>query len=525
MRGNLTGRRILRITCLLCLQVLWAATRSVLPAQADPLEQSFVLPGVAHQYSAPVIAPLVSGSSEKHLVVVSGATVYALRNDGTVLWSYPLPNVNCTASSTQNKVYSTPAVGDLLGNGRAVVVAGYGGFGGTACGGGVVAIDGSSGALLWHYDLKVASKRLRFGTRVHSVFSSPALGDVDGNGTLEVAFGSWDRNIYLLNSDGTLRWYYQAADTVWSSPAVAQLDGLPGSELIIGTDISRNNRLKPPTFNGGFLYAFKGKQAKKKILFRDSSAYLWQSFADQVFYASPIVADLISTSPGPEIAIASGCFFPQGEGVKSGRTLKVYSGNRGTLLASLDIPACSSSHPAVADVNHDGNLDLLFPANGGQGVSGTLYAWTPATNTVLWSVVPSPSGRSDTRLGDFTCPAVADLDGNGSLEVVVNAGAGMSIFSGATGAALTCSSSGCTDGLPNLDLAGALHTAPAVGDLNGDGAPELVGLSAASGKTKVSIWSSFSRAPLEASSPGYQAFEIPWPQSRGDATHRGCASN
>ncbi len=120
------------------------------------------------------------------------------------------------------------------------MVVGYGGFGGAVCGGGVVAYRGSDGAMLWHFDLKRFSKREHFYARLHSVFSSPAVADVDGDGKMEVGFGAFDRNIYLLNADGTLRWYYHAADTVWSSPAFADVNADGKLEMIIGSDMTQN---------------------------------------------------------------------------------------------------------------------------------------------------------------------------------------------------------------------------------------------------------------------------------------------
>ena len=60
------------------------------------------------------------------------------------------------------------------------------------------------------------------------VFSSPALGDVDNDGKLEVVVGSYNDKIYALNGeDGTVNWSFSTGDFQdrWhSSPALGDVD-------------------------------------------------------------------------------------------------------------------------------------------------------------------------------------------------------------------------------------------------------------------------------------------------------------
>ena len=86
-------------------------------------------------------------------------------------------------------------------------------------------------------------------------------------------FGGWDRQIYLINHDGSPRWNnlnsypntparpgYHNADTVWSTAACAELNNDGKNEIIIGADITGGGRLPDGTRtqNGGFLYVFDG---------------------------------------------------------------------------------------------------------------------------------------------------------------------------------------------------------------------------------------------------------------------------
>src|SRR5207245_2621950 len=73
------------------------------------------------------------------------------------------------------------------------------------------------------------------------VFSTPAIGDLDGDGHLDVVYGSYNHRIYAKRADGSDLPGWEGGrdnyDTVWSSPALADLDGDGRPEVIIGTDL------------------------------------------------------------------------------------------------------------------------------------------------------------------------------------------------------------------------------------------------------------------------------------------------
>jgi len=64
-------------------------------------------------------------------------------------------------------------------------------------------------------------------------YASPAVLDLDGDGKVEVVWGSYDL-VALDAATGALRWRAPSADRVWPSPAVADLDGDGALEIAVG---------------------------------------------------------------------------------------------------------------------------------------------------------------------------------------------------------------------------------------------------------------------------------------------------
>lgn len=496
---------------------------------SDPIRPGLALTGATITYSSPAVADLDSNSDNGQEVVVAGedGALYAYYSSGIQFWQSELPNVGCS-NGRGNKTVSTPAIGDLDGDGIPSIVIGYGGITSAGCDGGVASFNGQTGALEWKFSIKDFSKQQKYGTRSYTVFSTPALADTDGDGKLEIGFGSFDRNVYLLEYDGSVRWYYNAADTIWSSPAFADINDDGRLEMIIGTDITGNRQLKPITKNGGYVYAFKTEKRKiKRISFRDKTAYYWQKAFDQVIFSSPVVADVIADSPGEEVIVASGCYFPERTTSKNGKWVKVMSARTGALLRTLPINACSPSSVAVGDIDQDGTLEIVASVNGHSAIGGpgrsSLVAFKPESGATLWSIIPRERGGNDAYGGHFTSPVIADLDKNGSLEVIVANRAAVGIFSGTDGSALSCQEKECPDDQFVAYTASTLRGTPAVADLNGDSSFELIiggGNSSARGTGFLYAWTDF-ETDLGSQAGTLPPGSIPWGTARGDSARTG----
>lgn len=472
--------------------------------------------------SYPVIVEASPAAGREVVMVSVNGEVSLLSSSGQSLWQMQIPGALCDVPG--EKVYSSAAVGNLFGDGIPYIVVGYGAIN-EACDGGVIAIRASDGAIAWDFRLRASHAARDRKPRFAAVYATPALADTDRDGKLEIGFGGLDHFVYLLNADGSLRWTYDAADTVFSSPTFVNVDRDRRLEMIIGTDITGNRAIKPATRDGGILYALKTRRTRTKHYpFRSRKVVLWQRSFEQVLQSSPVIADVDLRNRGAEIVIASGCYFPEVGEDKAGKWIKIVRMRDGRVIRTLTTPTCSSSSVAIGDVNEDGRSDIVAIANGARSLGGPgeaqLLAWSGNRGELLWATVPRDRDRSDPQNGTFTSPLIADLDGNGSLEVVVNTLSTIGIFNGRDGTPLTCQTDRCSD-LSTLFASQGLSRVPAIGDVNGDGTLDIVsGGRLADGDGGAFAWTGF-RSLLRSPVGRFAPYSSPWPFFRGNQSRQG----
>ncbi|MBN1954077.1 MAG: FG-GAP repeat protein [Anaerolineae bacterium] len=373
--------------------------------------------------------------------------------EGSPLWSYDTGNA---------AIEGKAAIGDIDGDGRNEVVIGVGSTFTPQAPGGVWAFE-HDGTPIWFYP----SGDFNGDGVPDGVHAAPALADVDGDGNAEIVYGAWDAHVHALNHDGSPLWEVFIRDTIWSSPAIGDLDHDGRPEIVIGSDAHWEPAYG--TEDGGKIYAFNGEDGS--ILpgfFQQTDEVIWSSpaLADidgdgwleiivgtgdcyshvecapggrvhpvtDALYAwdhlgnplpgwpillseftlsSPAVGDL-DNDGDLEVVVNTGdgyvhAFHHDGAAVDGWPTLVTTPAWPEGCL-HYETPAS----PLLVDLTGDGNVELALPSN------WEIVVWDRQGNQLTRRQYPVPPGlwSLETEYTVDGTPAAADVDGDGLLELV-----------------------------------------------------------------------------------------------------------
>ncbi len=485
----------------LCLVISLAAFAPavVIPQYMSP-RWGRSLPGGRIEDSSPTLYDL-DGDGKLEVIIGTTSKGYStpvlavLEDDGTVKWTVNL----------SDPVFSSPAVADISypPDGIPEIIVSTGGDVNQRRGS-VIAFT-RDGQQLWKYDTNDAQ-----GTGTpHGNWSSPTIGDVDGDGDMEIVFGSWDRNIYMLDHQGRYQWHYHVADSVWSTAALADLDRDGDLEIIIGTDITGGGVLPDgyrPT-DGGFV-----------LILDKNGRKLARRQMNEAIYSSPAVGD-VDGDGQYEIFVGTGFYW-----YLRGRYTQPYVygfrvNTAGSEWALEDLPGWPQpvaypgmSSPALADLDGDRDLEVII-GTGYDGMSepnqcpptcyGALYAWhhdgRPVSGFPMW-----PKDYMGKNGFIRSSPTVADVDGDGRLEILFSMNWDVIIVG----------SDGSQEGI--LHTTWSLFASPAIGDLDNDGKTDVV--------IGGSAWSNSNYGYVYAFTFGTNSYRPdlhPWPMFHRDPRHTG----
>lgn len=360
-----------------------------------------------------------------------------------------------------------------------------------------------------------------FSTLLHNIASSPAIADVDLNGTPEIIAASWnDSLVAVFRPDGSLLpgWPKKGAAPFWSSPAIGDIDGDGGPDVVIGSNASRlyawhadgsevrDGDGNPATDGVLFIPAgtvisspaiadldgdnvreivFGTSGARVYVMHHDGVVPGWPFNATGLFSSSPAIGDVVpggareivmaSTNDSVYVLTASGERAPGWP-----RPLELTTGNGRAPSAALA--------PLRAHLG-DPSLYVVIA-----GADGSVRAYDPSGAVA--------AGFASLSFGAATeaSPAVADLDGDGAAEILIAAEDRRLYAFGADGSSVS--------GFP-IEIGAEARTTPAVWDLDGDGAAEIA---MAGWDRKLHVWRY----------PGiFSALGAPWPMWRHDNWHTG----
>lgn len=247
---------------------------------------------------------------------------------------------------------------------------------------GDLGVEGTDWDVLWVFD------------NGEPIIASPAVDDVDDDGSKEVVVGSLDGNLYVLNgANGHVEWNYTTGAAVYSSAALANIDDDPQLEILVGS-------------NDTYLYCLDGKTGNMQ----------WRFKTDGAVYSSPAIGD-VDGDGLPEIVFGSldGSIYCLN--VTGAMEWKYYTG--GAVYSSPALSDTTSLYSSEWPMFRHDCARTGFYSKSDLGKS--LYIFIGSDDGYLYKLY----GQNGSLLSRFltngpihTSPVVGDIDGDGAVEVM-----------------------------------------------------------------------------------------------------------
>ncbi|MCX6622532.1 MAG: PQQ-binding-like beta-propeller repeat protein, partial [Acidobacteria bacterium] len=311
-----------------------------------------------HNSSSPAVARLKAGAEPVLLIGAPSAYVYAYTRDGRRLWR----------TEVGGEILGAIAAGRLTASAD-LAVAG-------AWNGGVAVMD-AGGRKLWEKALPKPSG------------GTPVLVDLDGDGRLEIVVNSGSRLVALRGDTGAVLWEFEAGGAGLVTPAAGALVRGGRPRLVTGDD-------------SGAVYAV---DEKGQLLWRQTRVFGPREVPEPIEYYAAIseigLADLTGTGER-QVVVATKAGETVALGARGERLWRFASYER-----KVGISLGGGARLAFADLDEDGQMEVILSQQ-----DSFLY------------VLDSEGRQKWCYLGYFwyhTAPAVADLQHTGELNIVFTA--------------------------------------------------------------------------------------------------------
>jgi hypothetical protein len=377
---------IRRLACLLAALPVAAALAApgLMPSTAHAAAAPWTRPigsgslptaGIGEPYSSPAVGDLF-GNGQKEIVTGSlDGWVRAFSSGGQPLW----------ANQTGGAIQSSPTLANLRGDGQLEVIV-------TSRNGFVNVYNANGTPFGANWPQRATFVRPFSNTDfVPDFFASAAVASLYGDGNLDVVATSWDHRLYVWNANGNALpgFPINLWDTVWDTPLLVDLEGNGQRDIVVGSD---SNGGVEPNPKGGVWWAF-----------RPDGSLIWKRLQDEVPWSSPAAAILNAGDAQPSIVGGTGHYFAQTVNAAVGRYVNVFNANGSDRFGHpLSTPSQNFASPALGDLLNrgDGSREIVQITENQQ-----VYAWDGNGNLLPgWPVTPT----NGTQLGS---PIIAPVGG------------------------------------------------------------------------------------------------------------------